>query len=167
MYAALVAVVCAVIGLALWQRRDAQEADDARKYPPQQVVRIPAQSPQTPGGLPPGLAPLPPGSGPQLPGAPMRGGPPIPFQAGSASAPPMMGGVTQMAVIDLNIAPVSALVTLPGITTEYAQKIVSHRPYRDRQDLETKTGLPHDVVERLGPPAMIRSTSTEPILPKK
>ena len=168
MYAVVVAAVCAAIALLLWQRRGAQDAEDARKYPPQQVVRIPPASPQSPATLPPGMAPLPPGSGPRLPGAPLQGGPPVPFRTDGASRPPIMGGVTQQAVIDLNIAPVSALVTLPGITAEYAKKIVDHRPYRDRSDLEKKTGLPHDVVEKLGPPAMIRSTSVEPLpIPKK
>jgi Helix-hairpin-helix motif len=169
MYAVVVAAVCAAIALVLWQRRGAQEAEDARKYPPQQVVRIPTPSPQSPGTLPPGLTPVPPGSGPRLPGAgPQPGGPPVPFRTDGASRPPMMGGVTQQAVIDLNIAPVSALVTLPGITAEYAKKIVEHRPYRDRADLEAKTGLPHGVIQGLGPPAMIRSTSVEPLpIPKK
>jgi len=169
-YAVVVAAVCAGIALILWQRRDTQQAEDAAKNPPPQVMRIPTSSPGAPGALPPGapgslppgLAPLPPGAGPQ------RGGPmPIPFRADGAK-PPFMGGVTQQAVVDLNSAPVSMLVTLPGITEEYAKKIVAHRPYRDRPDLEAKTGLPHDVVEKLGPPAMIRSTSTEPFpVPKK
>ena len=170
-YAVVVAAVCAGIALVLWQRRDAQQADDAAKNPPPQVMRIPTPSqqpgpgtlpPGAPGSLPPGLAPLPPGAGPQ------RGGPmPIPFRADGAK-PPFMGGVTQQAVVDLNSAPVSMLVTLPGITEDYAKKIVAHRPYKDRPDLETKTGLPHDVVEKLGPPAMIRSVSTEPFpVPKK
>jgi DNA uptake protein ComE-like DNA-binding protein len=64
-----------------------------------------------------------------------------------------------MAVVDLNSAPASALVTLPGITPEYARTIVAHRPYRDREDLAKKTGLPKTVVDSLGPPAMIRSTA--------
>ena len=117
-----------------------------------------------PPGTPPFSGPLQPGVGPVA-----RGGPtPVPFRADGAARPPFMGGVTQQAVVDLNSAPVSALVTLPGITAEYARKIVEHRPYKDRPDLETKTGLPHDVVEKLGPPAMIRSTSVEPLpVPKK
>jgi helix-hairpin-helix protein len=161
-YAVFVVAACAAVAVVLTQRRTAQRAEDAAKNPAPQVVRIPTPSqgpqPGTPGTLPPGLAPLPPGAGPQ------RG--PLPFRTDGAGKPPFMGGVTQQAVVDLNSAPVSALVTLPGITPEYAKKIVEHRPYRDRPDLEAKTGLPHDVVEKLGPPAMIRSVSTEPF-PKK
>ena len=141
MYAVVVAAVCAAIALVWWQRRGAQASEDTRKQPLQQVVNIPTPSPQSPG-------------------APAAGGPPI--RPDGASRQPMMGGVTKQAVVDLNVAPVSALVTLPGITPEYAKKIVEHRPYRDRTDLEAKTGLPHDVVLTLGPPAMIRSTSVEP-----
>lgn len=168
-YAVFVAAACAALGVLLWQRRDASDAEQARKNPAPQVVQIPA--PSTPGApglppgnggqLPPGLAPLPPGAGP------MRGAGPVPFRADASGRPPFMGGVKQEPVIDLNSAPVSALITLPGITPEYAKKIVDHRPYRDRPDLETKTGLPHSVVEMLGPPAMIRSTSVEPFPVKK
>lgn len=167
-YGIFVVAACAALGVLLWQRQSAKDAEDAQKYPPQQVVHIPPASPSLPpgggpAGPPPGAqpypGPLPPGSGPVIRG----GGPtPIPFRADGSGRPPFMGGVKQEPVIDLNAAPVSALVTLPGITEEYAKKIVAHRPYRDRTDLEEKTGLPHSVVEKLGPPAMIRSTSTEP-----
>jgi DNA uptake protein ComE-like DNA-binding protein len=78
-----------------------------------------------------------------------------------------MASVREMPVVDLNSAPESALVTLPGITPEYAKKIVAHRPYRDRDDLEKKTGLPRSVVQLLGPPAMIRSTQDLPSAKKK
>jgi len=170
-YAVVVAAVCALIALVLWQRRDAQQAQEAANNPAAQVMRIPTpsqQPPGAPGSLPPGApGTLPPGLAPLPPGA-QRGGPgPVPFRADGAR-PPFMGGVTQQAVVDLNSAPVSMLVTLPGITEDYAKKIVAHRPYKDRPDLEARTGLPHDVVEKLGPPAMIRSTSTEPFpVPKK
>src|SRR4029450_5434442 len=110
-YGVFVVAACAALAVLLWNRRSAQEAEDARKYPPQQVVRIPTSTPQPHPSLPPGLTPLPPGAGPRLPGA-----------AAGDSRPPMMGGVTQMAVVDLNTAPVSALVTLPGITQEDAKE---------------------------------------------
>jgi len=118
-----------------------------------------------PGGMPPGSPLLPPSTLPPLlpplqPGAVSRP-PPIPGRIDTTSRPPFGGGVHTQPVVDLNSAPVSMLVTLPGITTEYAKLIVAHRPYRDRTDLE-KAGLPHDVVEKLGPPAMIRSVETLP-----
>ena len=165
-YGVFVVAACAALGLLLWQRQNTERADEAQKNQPPQVVRIPPSgSPALPPpgrSMPPGVPPFagPPGTGPQ------RG--PIPFNADSNARPPFVGGVKTMAVVDLNSAPVSALVTLPGITPEYAKLIVQHRPYKDRPDLETKTGLPHSVVEQLGPPAMIRSVSTEPFpAPKK
>jgi hypothetical protein len=165
-YALFVVIACVAVGAVVWQVRSGRDAEDARKNPEPQVVRIPAPTPSPDGPrLPPGGGPLPPGLQPLPPGAgPMRGTPgPVPFRADGTARPPFMGGVKQEAVIDLNSAPVSALVTLPGITPDYAKLIVAHRPYRDRPDLETKTGLPHSVVEQLGPPAMIRSTSIEPM----
>jgi len=166
-YGVFVIAACAALALLLWQRKSAQQTDDAQKNPPPQVMRLPPGGPQPgPGGpLPPGVPPF---AG-QPGGPPIRGGVrgPVPFNADSNARPPFMGGVKQEPVIDLNSAPVSALVTLPGITPEYAKAIVAHRPYKDRPDLEAKTGLPHAVVEKLGPPAMIRSMSIEPFPPPK
>jgi DNA uptake protein ComE-like DNA-binding protein len=75
--------------------------------------------------------------------------------AGPVAKPPVITPVQRGMAIDLNSAPVEALVTLPGITPEYARKIVAGRPYRQRADLE-RAGIPRAIVERLGPPAMIR-----------
>jgi hypothetical protein len=191
LYIAGVVAACVATGVVLTQRQKAQEAERARAFPPQQVVRIPPAGALPPGAMPPGAMPpgamppgamppgamppgaMPPGSSPLLPPStlppllpPIQPGtvsrpPPIPGKIDTTSRPPFGGGVHTQAVIDLNSAPVSALVTLPGITQEYAKLIVAHRPYRDRTDLE-KAGLPHDVVEKLGPPAMIRSIETLP-----
>jgi len=171
-YAVFVAAACAALALLLWHRQSDQNAADANKSPTPQVVRVPT-SPNGAAALPPGVGQLPPGAGALPPGAPLAGPPfrgagPLPFRSDAPGRPPFMGGVKQEPVVDLNSAPVSALVTLPGITQEYAKRIVDHRPYKDRPDLEAKTGLPHDVVEKLGPPAMIRSTSMEGLpIPKK
>ena len=66
-----------------------------------------------------------------------------------------------MAVIDLNTASVEELQTLPEITLDYAQKIVKGRPYKERSDLE-RAGIPHDVAQRIGPPAIIKSVGPAP-----
>jgi hypothetical protein len=85
--------------------------------------------------------------------------PAAPPLRGTPGATPQVGPIRTMAAIDLNSAPVEALQTLPGNPLESARKIVAGRPYRDRSDLE-RAGLPHDLVEKLGPPAMIRGVDT-------
>jgi competence protein ComEA len=85
--------------------------------------------------------------------------PSAPPQRGTPGPGPQIGPVKTVAAIDLNSASLEALQTLPGITADYARKIAAGRPYRDRSDLE-RAGLPREVVERLGPPAMIRSADT-------
>jgi DNA uptake protein ComE-like DNA-binding protein len=65
--------------------------------------------------------------------------------------------VRQMAVVDLNAASLAELETLPEITPAYAQKIIAGRPYRSMSDLE-RAGIPHQIVENISPPAIIRLT---------
>jgi predicted DNA-binding helix-hairpin-helix protein len=65
-----------------------------------------------------------------------------------------------MAAVDLNSASVSQLETLPGMTPDYARKIVAGRPFRTLADVE-RIGIPADILQAMSPPAMIRSTGTE------
>jgi Helix-hairpin-helix motif len=171
-YVVGVLAACAVVAAVLTYRRTAREAEAARRYPAPQVVQVPAPTPSPAPAVT--ASPILPGAA--VPGVPgLRGGPPTvlplgrggapgmpPFRSGGVGRPPFSGAVHQEPVVDLNSAPESALITLPGITPEYAKLIIKGRPYRDRTDLE-RAGLPHDVVEKLGPPAMIRSTITEPM----
>ena len=111
--------------------------------------------------LAPGLTPSPaPASSPNARSLP-PGAAPAPGMAGMSG----MSGMRTMAVIDLNTASEAELQTLPGITADYARKIVAGRPYTERKDLE-RAGIPHDVAERLGPPAVIKSVGPAPAIPK-
>ncbi len=109
--------------------------------------------------------PLPPGSVSTLPFAPGSrqpgGGPGVPpFSLGqrSGNGPSMrVPIVRQMAVVDLNAASLAELETLPEITPAYAQQIIAGRPYRAMSDLE-RAGIPHELVEKISPPAIIRIT---------
>ena len=66
-----------------------------------------------------------------------------------------------MAVVDLNSATLVEIQSLPGITAEYARKIIASRPYRAMSDLEA-AGIPHSIVEHVSPPAILRWTDASP-----
>jgi DNA uptake protein ComE-like DNA-binding protein len=52
--------------------------------------------------------------------------------------------------VDLNSAPESEIVKLPGINKLMAKRIVAMRPFLSVNDL-IKTGLPKKTIERLKP----------------
>jgi hypothetical protein len=105
----------------------------------------------TPGIL---LPPRP--TGAPIPGMPTRGAG-VPGMPGMPGMP--QGRGRPFTIVDLNLAPLSDLMTLPGMTSDYAQKIIAGRPFRGRDDLE-RAGIPRDVFERMSPPAMIRYVET-------
>src|SRR5262245_41945416 len=72
------------------------------------------KSPARPAPAPPALPPSPSVPVPQRGGAPMPGVP--------------LGGGRMMAVVDLNTASESQLMTLPGMTPDFAKKILAGRP---------------------------------------
>lgn len=87
----------------------------------------------------------------------------VPGTGAGAALPPLPPGSQSMAVprmqtmqaVDLNTATAAELQTIPGITPDYAQKIVAGRPYQAISDLE-RTGIPKAVLGQISPPAIIR-----------
>jgi DNA uptake protein ComE-like DNA-binding protein len=59
-----------------------------------------------------------------------------------------------MKAIDLNIASEAELRTLPGITADYARRIIAGRPYHSIEEVQ-KTGIPRAVLDRISPPATL------------
>jgi len=57
--------------------------------------------------------------------------------------------------VDLNTASLSQLESLPGMTADYAHKIIAGRPFHDRSEL-VRAGVPQAVFERMSPPAYLK-----------
>jgi competence protein ComEA len=57
--------------------------------------------------------------------------------------------------VDLNTAPLSQLKTLPGMTDDYARRIMEGRPFHDRSEL-VRAGIPQEVFNRMSPPAYLK-----------
>jgi hypothetical protein len=103
-----------------------------------------------------GMTPYQPVPAPNQP-QPGRGIPPFPAgqRSGTSTLPPGFTFGREQKLVDLNTATLAELETLPGITPESAKKILAGRPYEAMKDLE-RVGIPHDVVEQISPPAIIR-----------
>jgi hypothetical protein len=86
-----------------------------------------------------------------MPLPPLAGGPRsgLPLRVG-----PRFDGV------DLNTASLSQLETVPGMTADYAHKIIAGRPFHSRSDL-VRAGIPQAAFERMSPPAYLKFDVTE------
>ena len=59
------------------------------------------------------------------------------------------GSRPQTLLLDLNTATRAQLRRLPGITDAYATRILTHRPYKVKHELETRKILPAAVYARI------------------
>jgi hypothetical protein len=67
-----------------------------------------------------------------------------------------------MPVVDLNSATLAELETLPGVTPDYANKIIAGRPYRSIEEVE-RAGIPRSLLEQIVPPGIIKLTEDGPL----
>jgi hypothetical protein len=77
-------------------------------------------------------------------------------QPGNGMFPPG-ARIIEQKVVELNTATQAEIETLPGITPDYARKIIAGRPYQSMSDL-ARTGIPRAILDEISPPAVIRST---------
>jgi len=52
-------------------------------------------------------------------------------------------------IIDLNSAPAASLKTLPGIGDAYAEKIIKGRPYKGKDEIVSKAGVPQATYDKI------------------
>src|SRR4051794_7048437 len=62
---------------------------------------------------------------------------------------PAVGDAAAHAVLDVNSATKEELKTLPGVSDDYAQRIIDNRPYRDKDDLILRRIVPGDLYDRI------------------
>jgi hypothetical protein len=88
-----------------------------------------------------------------------RGGGRAPFPIPKPTNGTMPPGfkVVEQKVVELNSATLAEIETIPGITPEYAKKIIAGRPYQSISDL-ARTGIPKNILDDISPPAVIRVT---------
>jgi hypothetical protein len=90
--------------------------------------------------------------------------PPFPMPRPGTSAMPPGVKVVEQKVVELNSATLAEIETLPGITPDYARKIIAGRPYQSIADL-ARTGVPRSILDDISPPAVIRTNRTGTSMP--
>jgi hypothetical protein len=57
--------------------------------------------------------------------------------------------------VDLNTATPAQLESVPGMTADYARKIIAGRPFHDRSEL-VRAGIPQAAFDQMSPPAYLK-----------
>lgn len=81
------------------------------------------------------------------------------WDSGSKTATTSTTKTSTAKKLDINSASKEELDALPGIGEAYAEKIVSHRPYRTKRDLLTKKILPQSTYDKIQDRITARQTT--------
>jgi competence protein ComEA len=70
---------------------------------------------------------------------------------GQSAAKKAVAGKTEAAagLIDINSADAAALKSVPGIGDAYAAKIIANRPYKGKDEIVKKAGVPQGVYDKI------------------
>jgi hypothetical protein len=90
--------------------------------------------------------------------------PPFPMPKPGTRGMPPGAKIVEQKVVELNSATLEEIETLPGITPDYARKIIAGRPYQSMADL-ARTGIPRSILDDVSPPAVIRTTRAGTAMP--
>jgi competence protein ComEA len=71
-------------------------------------------------------------------------------------------GPTTGALVDLNSATPGQLQELPGISEEYARKIIDGRPYAEKTDLVKKKVIPRTIYDDIADRVIAKRISKKP-----
>ena len=69
--------------------------------------------------------------------------------AAQKKAPPPPAAAAATDLIDVNSATEEQLRTLPGIGAAFAQRIIKNRPYRGKNEIVSKAGVPQATYDKI------------------
>ena len=69
--------------------------------------------------------------------------------AAQKKAPPPPAAAAATELIDVNTATEEQLRTLPGIGAAFAQRIIKNRPYRGKNEIVSKAGVPQATYDKI------------------
>ena len=73
----------------------------------------------------------------------------MPLAAQKKAPPPPAAAAAATDLIDVNSATEEQLRTLPGIGAAFAQRIIKNRPYRGKNEIVSKAGVPQATYDKI------------------
>jgi len=86
----------------------------------------------------------------------------LPTVASSAEHRPAITASKLDDPVDPNVATLRQLLSVPGMTPVWAERIVRFRPYSTKLQLKTQGILPPEVYQRVGPSLVVHRKAHDP-----